>query len=52
MFFLESAFLQPDQNGLRAFRSEKSKQMNNAAGMGHETEASVEFKLSFPDGFK
>jgi len=44
--------LQSDQFKLWAFRLEKGKQMINAAGMGHETEASVELKLSFPDGFK
>jgi hypothetical protein len=33
-------------------RSEKGKQMINASRVGHETEASVDLKLSFPDGFK
>jgi len=44
--------LESDQFKLWVFRLEKGKQMINAAGMGHETEASVELKLSFPDGFK
>jgi len=43
--FFEAAFLPPDQVELRAFGSEKGKQMINAVGMGHETESSVELKL-------